>query len=1430
MKKRIISIVTALLIIVILTSPIPLSQTSFPASRDLAQQTGQFMTSGDAAGSSLGNVHEEGEPTITHLVLVTGDIVTVSQYPSGRRSFAVEGVDANEGFVIFSIRNETYVVPSDANLKKLDLSLFNIDYLLREEYFKLDFTPLLISSDANLAISSTAKDKANKLANDPDIKPFVTKAFKSIPAFAAKTKFKDVRDFYKSLMKKSDVAKVWLDAKVHVSLNETLPIIGLPNPGNPVWGAGYEGYGMKIAIIDTGIDPTHPDVGGPRIVAAQDFTDDGTPDDLNGHGTHVAAIAAGDATASTSATDPFGKFKGVAYQARLINAKVLNRDGWGMDSWVIDGIEWAVSQGANVINLSLVSGWTNGYDPLSLAVNWATDQGVVACVAAGNDGRAKPPIGFWTIDAPGAAQKAITVGATDKTDWLADFSSRGPVNGVEIRLKPDVVAPGVNVYSAHAASAPIYDAMPNPPGQPPNGPPNYPWFYTWGWSGTSMATPHVAGLAALVLQSHGGWQPWQVKDAIMNTAVHLDGCSNPYPSNYCTVYQEGTGRIFAPAAVFTTAILDEPTYSFGIMTDEAATPSHIYTVYNYGGAPINVTLSVDNLIDTGTGTDWKPGHATTTPNVLNNIAAGGSATFTLNLNMTGLPLSLYSGVIVASVEGGAPWAPTLRSAFGFARMNTLTVTKYDMAGDLAQGHWVWKWKVNPSNDLDYWLNLVNYAVTDNNGQVVLYHTNGNYNFVTLSYLNGWPKYTTGEGNPINTIAENVAVNGNGAAVTLDETTTNKVDLDLNKSGQTIAGIRTVVYYQEPNPNYYHWYFYLLWSYPASTESWVSTLSNSWWVTFGYSYYPTADYDLTDPNTVNTSEWHDLLYASKGIPGPIHYTVDYSTLVQKLSQYPVNLGPVVGARRVSNTYTRLFDDPETGSPPWWYQDWAFEWKMSLPQARMEYLSPNVWYAEYLEKIWDIPWQWTSGWFWHPGPWRSWGPGETWTQRWNTAFSNKLRGWVNATTNGLEIYGHAIMDGYRQNYDDYGRSPAGTLEVYGPDNLWSAWGNVSDSFDWWFGPQDFPMQRGLYSARINVTSTQQLSTRMTATYNFNTSVVGTILPDGTVEVPLIGFSPQGLNLQNIAAAGKATVGVRAYSWTDPETEMSLVQMWYSTDDGLTWDSLLLTEQSTNYYEGELPRLSGVYVSLKAFAANAVGNSVTQTTIRAFYIRAEQPGLSALEGFTSLGTGSLLLVTGDLALNPHGTKPAGVGFQQGRDSTPLGYLSGMLDEDQLVVFDTNTACIGSNGRPLATISRRVIISVGGPDINSVAHYYEQSNVTADRAPVTWSEEGSDVIWRVRNGTVVVNVTQSSTSVPPGSSDVFAIQVLRDADNRTVALMYGERYTGTWAAAWYFKFVIYPSITDWQDSYYIVRWTDAASGASANFTPDSGDTFDILSQGSPP
>jgi serine protease AprX len=285
-----------------------------------------------------------------------------------------------------------------------------------------------------------------------------------------------------------DIERIWLDLPVHTWLDTSVPLLGVPK----AWTAGLLGKGITIAVVDTGADLNHPDLAG-RVTASQDFTGQGFSDG-HGHGTHVCGIAAGNGAASG------GKYTGVAPAATLIVAKVLKADGGGLTSDVMAGVEWAVNQRAQVINLSLgSSGSTDGTDALSATCDAAWNRGVVVCVAAGNDGP-----GSGTVGSPGCARKVITVGATDDIDAIASFSSRGPT--LDGRQKPDLCFPGVGIAAPRAAGTAMGSVVDD--------------YYTRA-SGTSMATPHASGAAALLLQANPGFTPDQVKGRLMETAKNL---------------------------------------------------------------------------------------------------------------------------------------------------------------------------------------------------------------------------------------------------------------------------------------------------------------------------------------------------------------------------------------------------------------------------------------------------------------------------------------------------------------------------------------------------------------------------------------------------------------------------------------------------------------------------------------------------------------------------------------------------------------------------------------------------------------------------------------------------------------------------------------------------------------------------------------------
>lgn len=245
------------------------------------------------------------------------------------------------------------------------------------------------------------------------------------------------------------------------------------------------GKGVKVAVIDTGIDFSHPDLAPNYKGGYNAVTPDAAPMDDQGHGTHVAGTIA-------AVKDGKG-VAGVAPGADLYGVKVLDKNGSGQYSWIIAGIEWAVENRMDVINMSLGGG--SGNEALRQVMEKAGQAGVTVVCAAGND---SGPVNY-----PAKYPQAIAVSASDSADKIASFSSRGP----EIA----VIAPGVKIYSAKMGGG--YANL----------------------SGTSMASPHVAGLAALAVGA-GARGPEQVRAALNGAAAALPGL---------TPEQQGAGLVDA---------------------------------------------------------------------------------------------------------------------------------------------------------------------------------------------------------------------------------------------------------------------------------------------------------------------------------------------------------------------------------------------------------------------------------------------------------------------------------------------------------------------------------------------------------------------------------------------------------------------------------------------------------------------------------------------------------------------------------------------------------------------------------------------------------------------------------------------------------------------------------------------------------------------
>jgi minor extracellular protease Epr len=382
-----------------------------------------------------------------------------------------------------------------------------------------------------------------------------------------------------ALQRNPNVAYVETDFKVY-ALQQPIPW-GIAKINAPqVWGTGNKGTGIKVAIVDTGIDTTHPDlsvVGGVSYVSyTTSYNDD------NGHGTHCAGIVA--------ALNNDKGVVGVAPGAELYAVKVLDRSGSGYVSDVISGIDWCITNNMQVISMSF--GSTGDAQSLHAECDKAYSANIVLVAAAGNSGPGANTIGY-----PAKYSSVIAVGATDSSDVVASWSSRGP--------ELSVSAPGVNIYSTYRGST--YATL----------------------SGTSMACPHVAGTVALILKA--GHTPAEVRDILQKTAVDLGTPGRD--SSY------GYGRIDAYAA----SVPATPDFS------NSASPSALTINAGASGTSTITVTSLNTFSGAVSLTVSGPAgwSASASPSPL-TLVSGGTASSTLTIPV---PLGTAAGTYTVTVTG-----------------------------------------------------------------------------------------------------------------------------------------------------------------------------------------------------------------------------------------------------------------------------------------------------------------------------------------------------------------------------------------------------------------------------------------------------------------------------------------------------------------------------------------------------------------------------------------------------------------------------------------------------------------------------------------------------------------------------------------------------------------------------------------------------------
>ncbi|WP_344156712.1 S8 family serine peptidase [Kribbella yunnanensis] len=561
------------------------------------------------------------------VTLITGDrVVLHGGDPAKQTVYAGPGRE-DMVFQKERTKDHSYVIPADAvkavGEGRLDPRLFDVTGLIKAGYDDASskVIPVLATYDGKAKRSTPVGAKVTRQL--PSIKGAALDVDKSkAAAFLGKPTARSAGGF----------AKLWLDGKRKVTLDESVPQIG----GPAAWAAGYTGKGVTVAVLDTGVDATHPDLA-TQVAGAKNFTTE-SAEDIIGHGTHVASTIAGTGAASG------GKYKGVAPDAKIYDGKICVEEGC-YESDMLAGMEWAAKEvKAKVVNFSIGGEDTPEIDPIEEAVNRLTaETGTLFVVAAGNSGLA----GAGSVESPGSAEAALTVGAVDKQDGLAYFSSIGPRVG-DSAVKPDVTAPGVDIVAAKAKNSSI--------GEPVGD-------QYLRLNGTSMATPHTAGAAALLAQEHPSWKAGELKSTLMGSAkVAADQTS----------FQQGAGRIDVAAAIKQTVVAAEGSLSFGLATyphtdDEPVVKTLTYR--NLGDQPITLNLATTYKDGTGAAA---PADALQLSAPTVTVPAGGTASVqaTSKTNHSG-PDGLYSGRITATGGGQTVVVPV--GADKEVESHTLTV-------------------------------------------------------------------------------------------------------------------------------------------------------------------------------------------------------------------------------------------------------------------------------------------------------------------------------------------------------------------------------------------------------------------------------------------------------------------------------------------------------------------------------------------------------------------------------------------------------------------------------------------------------------------------------------------------------------------------------------------------------------------------------------
>jgi subtilisin family serine protease len=1073
------------------------------------------------------------------VTLITGDRVEVMP-GSPPRVIPAKGREIMR-FRITTNAGRVRVIPLDAvgllDAGKLDPRLFDVTTLLESGYddARRGQLPLIVQ-----------RDKAKRAAAPTLAGTSARRELPSITGFSVQESKKDSVAFWESLLADSGrsslvqgITKVWLNGIRRTTLDHSVPQIGVP----AAWSQGLTGRGVTVAVVDSGIEAQHPDLVG-KVAAAKNFVDEPAGDKV-GHGTHVASTVAGTGAASD------GSHRGVAPEARLLDAKVCGLEGCPEDA-ILAGMEWAaVEQKATVVNMSLGGEDSPGDDPLEQAINTlSAEHGTLFVVAAGNDGE----LGSGTIRSPGSAEAALTVGAVDRQDALAVFSSRGPTVG-DSANKPDLTAPGVDIVAAKAAGTDVG----LPVGE----------YYTTA-SGTSMATPHVAGAAAILLQQHPEWTGAQVKAALMASAKVVPEVG---------AFEQGAGRVDVARAVTQQVVASPTSVSFGLASwphEDDPVQTKTITYRNSGSSAVTLDLELRVA-------NQPAGLFTVSPSQV-VVPAGGSAeaTVTADTKPSTVPVGRYSGQLVATGAGAS-----ISTSVGVEKeieLYDIQLTHIGRDGNAPQEHITFFDRIG---DCGADLYCGDYTYGAGTGTSKLRLRPGEYTIGDFSTVTGsdW-----------SLLMQSVFEVRQDGSVVLDAQKAKPVQMSVPRATARLMELSVVVARDmHRGPNGVLTYFQ---SGNAENPLFITELG---------APVPVKD----DVVSVAYGRFAEPGPAGDFTNSPYEYNLADYELGRALDG--VQLKPRQGDfAAVKASYAADTDEPRVATtghraraagatldyplPP---AD-AIVLKSALPFQRTEfYLAEGLtWSSSFVELSESdetvASWLFTS-------ESAAYQPGRSYRQDWNKGVSGPRLTRSPVRSNGLArgahrsgdelLFGLSLRSDSNPVHMNEPKLPAGSARLYRNGELVEDWPRVA------YIRTEVPAADASYrlESEVEVDGTA-VSTKISTAWTFRSGHV-----DGVAALPFMAvhFTP-ALDDRNHARAGAGyTIPITVQRQPGaPTVKVETLTVDISTDDGVTWRSTKV-EQADDGWRTEVTNPAAGAVSLRATATDAEGNKVEQTIIRGYLV---------------------------------------------------------------------------------------------------------------------------------------------------------------------------------------------------------------------------------------